>query len=155
MIVGYEGTPSAVAAKKAAVTAALTDLGGTPLGAEPGEAWAAGRFDAPYLRDSLLDVGVLVETLETVTFWSNRERLYTAVRSALEAALGEGTMVLCHISHVYATGCSLYFTVAAAGGGEERLERWLRRRPPPTTRSSPAVRRSPTTTRSAPTTAGG
>ena len=34
-------------------------------------------------------------------------------------------MVLCHISHVYATGCSLYFTVAAAGG-EERLERWLK-----------------------------
>ncbi|WP_246372177.1 FAD-binding oxidoreductase, partial [Nocardioides pelophilus] len=116
MIVGYEGTPTSVAAKKAAVTAALTDLGGTPLGNEPGDAWAAGRFEAPYLRDSLLDVGVLVETLETVTFWSNRERLYAAVKSALEAALGEGTMVLCHISHVYATGCSLYFTVAAAGG---------------------------------------
>lgn len=125
MIVGYEGTPAAVAAKKAAVTTTLKDLGGTPLGAEPGEAWAAGRFDAPYLRDSLLDVGVLVETLETVTFWSNRERLYTAVRSALKTALGEGTMVLCHISHVYATGCSLYFTVAAAGG-EDRLGRWLK-----------------------------
>ncbi len=124
MIVGYEGTSSAVAAKKEAVTAALTDLGGTNLGAEPGEAWAAGRFNAPYLRDSLLDVGVLVETLETVTFWSNRERLYTAVKSALESALGEGTMVLCHVSHVYATGCSLYFTVAAAGG-DQRLERWL------------------------------
>lgn len=125
MIVGYEGTPAAVAAKKAAVTAALTDLGGTALGAEPGEAWAAGRFNAPYLRDSLLDVGVLVETLETVTFWSNRERLYTAVKSALESALGEGTMVLCHISHTYATGCSLYFTVAAAGF-EQPLERWLK-----------------------------
>ena len=48
------------------------------------------------------------------------------MKSALETALGEGTMVLCHISHVYATGCSLYFTVAAAGGGEERLERWLK-----------------------------
>ncbi|WP_245993961.1 FAD-binding oxidoreductase [Nocardioides immobilis] len=125
MIVGYEGTPAAVAAKKAAVTTALTGLGGTPLGAEPGEAWAAGRFNAPYLRDSLLDVGVLVETLETVTFWSNRERLYAAVKSALEEALGEGTMVLCHISHVYATGCSLYFTIAEAGG-EDRLERWLK-----------------------------
>ena len=125
MIVGYEGTPAAVAAKKAAVTAALAELGGTALGAEPGRAWEAGRFDAPYLRDSLLDVGVLVETLETVTFWSNRERLYTAVKSALESALGEGTMVLCHISHVYATGCSLYFTVAAAGG-EQPLERWLK-----------------------------
>ena len=124
MIVGYEGTSAAVAAKKSAVTATLTTMGGTSLGAEPGEAWAAGRFDAPYLRDSLLDVGVLVETLETVTFWSNRERLYAAVKAALQSALGEGTMVLCHISHVYATGCSLYFTVAAAGG-QQRLERWL------------------------------
>jgi alkyldihydroxyacetonephosphate synthase len=125
MIVGYEGTPSSVAAKQAAVTEVLHGLGGTSLGPEPGDAWAAGRFNAPYLRDSLLDVGVLVETLETVTFWSNRERLYGAVKAALEEALGEGTMVLCHISHVYATGCSLYFTVAAAGT-DQPLERWLK-----------------------------
>ncbi|WP_408897307.1 FAD-binding oxidoreductase [Nocardioides sp. R1-1] len=124
MIVGYEGTPAAVAAKRAAVTEALGALGGTSLGAAPGESWAQGRFSAPYLRDSLLDVGVLVETLETATFWSNRENLYTRVRAALEETLGEGTMVLCHISHVYATGCSLYFTVAAPGG-EDPLARWL------------------------------
>ncbi|HVK30272.1 MAG TPA: FAD-linked oxidase C-terminal domain-containing protein, partial [Nocardioides sp.] len=123
MIVGYEGTPAAVAAKKAAVTAALTELGGRPQGAEPGEAWAHGRFNAPYLRDSLLDNGVLVETLETVAFWSNRENLYTRVKAALEAAL-PGAMVLCHVSHVYATGCSLYFTVAAPGG-EDPLAAWL------------------------------
>ncbi|WP_252373830.1 FAD-binding oxidoreductase [Pimelobacter sp. 30-1] len=124
MIVGYEGTPAAVAAKKSAVTAALTDLGGAPQGSGPGEAWAHGRFNAPYLRDSLLDVGVLVETLETVTFWSNRENLYTRVKSALQETLGEGAMVLCHISHVYATGCSLYFTVAAPGGADP-LATWL------------------------------
>lgn len=124
MIAGYEGTPEAVAAKQAAVTAALTALGGRPQGTAPGEAWAQGRFNAPYLRDSLLDVGVLVETLETVTFWSNRENLYTRVKAALEEALGEGTMVLCHVSHVYATGCSLYFTVAAPGG-DDPLARWL------------------------------
>jgi alkyldihydroxyacetonephosphate synthase len=123
MIVGYEGTPAAVAAKKAAVTAALTALGGAPQGTGPGEAWAHGRFNAPYLRDSLLDNGVLVETLETVTFWSNRENLYTRVKAALEAAL-PGAMVLCHVSHVYATGCSLYFTVAAPGG-EDPLAAWL------------------------------
>lgn len=124
MIVGYEGTPEAVEAKQAAVTAALQKLGGTALGREPGESWAEGRFAAPYLRDSLLDVGVLVETLETATFWSKRDELYRAVSSALTDALGEGTLVLCHISHVYATGCSLYFTVATAGG-EQPLERWL------------------------------
>lgn len=113
MITGFEGEPDAVAAKRAAVTAVLTGLGGTPLGADPGEKWAHGRFDAPYLRDAMLDVGVLVETLETATFWSNLDRLYADVKSALTGSLGDPSIVLCHISHVYETGCSLYFTVAA------------------------------------------
>jgi len=113
MITGYEGTPAAVEARRAAVAAVLTDLGGSDLGEEPGRSWVEGRFRAPYLRDSMLDVGVLVETLETATWWSNLDRLYNGVKGALEASLGERTIVLCHISHVYETGCSLYFTVAA------------------------------------------
>jgi alkyldihydroxyacetonephosphate synthase len=123
MIAGYEGEPAANAAKRAAVTGVLTDLGGTCLGEEPGQAWAHGRFNAPYLRDSLLDVGVLVETLETATFWSNREALYAGVKTALETSLGEGTIVLCHISHVYETGCSIYFTVAAKESADP-LPQW-------------------------------
>ena len=113
MIVGHEGTAEQVAARRDAVTAVLAGLGGTDLGEEPGRAWVAGRFHAPYLRDSMLDVGVLVETLETATFWSNLDRLYADVKQALESSL-DGAMVLCHISHVYETGASLYFTVAAA-----------------------------------------
>jgi alkyldihydroxyacetonephosphate synthase len=113
MITGYEGTPVAVESRRTAVGALLADLGGTNLGEEPGRSWVEGRFRAPYLRDSMLDVGVLVETLETATWWSNLDRLYSDVKAALERNLGEGTIVLCHISHVYETGCSLYFTVAA------------------------------------------
>jgi alkyldihydroxyacetonephosphate synthase len=124
MITGYEGAPAAVEARRAAVSHLLSELGGTPVGEGPGEAWAHGRFDAPYLRDSMLDVGVLVETLETATFWSNRERLYAAVKGALQESLGEGTLVLCHISHVYETGCSLYFTVAAKESADP-LAQWL------------------------------
>ncbi len=85
--------------------------GGTSLGEDEG--WSTGRFHGPYLRDSMLDVGVLVETLETVTFWSRLHQVYDAVKAALTDSLGEGTLVLCHISHVYETGASLYFTVAA------------------------------------------
>ena len=125
MITGFEGSPAAVAAKRAAVTAVLADLGGTPVGEEAGRRWAHGRFDAPYLRDSMLDVGVLVETLETATFWSNLGALYDGVRAALTQTLGDPAIVLCHISHVYETGCSLYFTVAAPEG-DEPLERWAR-----------------------------
>ncbi len=129
MITGYEGEPDAVDAKRAAVTAVLTGLGGAPVGEAAGEKWAHGRFDAPYLRDSLLDVGVLVETLETATFWSNVERLYADVKAALTDALspspGDPSIVLCHISHVYETGCSLYFTVAAKEAADP-LAQWER-----------------------------
>ena len=122
MIVGHEGTPEQVATRHAAVATVLAGLGGTDLGEEPGRAWAEGRFHAPYLRDSLLDVGVLVETLETATFWSNLHRLNADVRGALEGAL-DGAMVLCHVSHVYETGASLYFTVAAKAT-EDPLVQW-------------------------------
>ena len=124
MITGYEGDPDAVAAKRAAVSAVLSGLGGEALGEEPGQSWVHGRFDAPYLRDSMLDVGVLVETLETATFWSNVDRLYTEVKAALEDSLGAGTLVLCHVSHVYETGCSLYFTVAVKET-DDPLAQWL------------------------------
>jgi alkyldihydroxyacetonephosphate synthase len=124
MIVGHEGTPAAVAAKRAAVTMLLEGVGGICLGDEGGAAWAKDRFHGPYLRDSLLDIGVLVETLETVTYWSRIEDVYQAVKAALVGALGEATLVLCHISHVYETGCSLYFTVATKAS-EEPLPQWL------------------------------
>ncbi|WP_293787545.1 FAD-binding oxidoreductase [uncultured Aeromicrobium sp.] len=125
-ITGYEGTGEDVTRRKAAATAVLHDAGGTPLGEEAGEAWRAGRFDAPYLRDPLLEHGVLVETLETATFWSSLLELRNAVADALTTALAEqGTpaIVLCHISHVYETGASLYFTVAAQQA-EDPLAQW-------------------------------
>ncbi|HEX2895293.1 MAG TPA: FAD-binding oxidoreductase [Marmoricola sp.] len=113
MITGYEGTAEAVEARRTACTSLLTSLGGANLGEDGGRAWAEGRYHGPYLRDSLLDVGVLVETLETATFWSRLDEVYQAVKQSLTASLGDTAIVLCHISHVYETGASLYFTFAA------------------------------------------
>lgn len=116
LVAGFEGAAANAEASRAAASALLGAAGGQPLGEEAGAAWARGRFDGPYLRDSLLDAGVLVETLETATFWSGLPELYRRVRAALEEALAaQGTppLVLCHVSHVYETGASLYFTVAA------------------------------------------
>jgi alkyldihydroxyacetonephosphate synthase len=124
MIAGYEGTPAAVTTRRTAVTAVLTGLGGELAGEDPGRSWAAGRFDAPYLRDSMLDVGVLVETLETAAYWSRLRSVYDGVSAALRGSLGESAIVLCHVSHVYETGASLYFTVAAAEG-DDPIGRWL------------------------------
>ncbi|WP_131763417.1 FAD-binding oxidoreductase, partial [Actinomadura fibrosa] len=118
-VLGFEGTPDEIADRRARAAEVLARAGGEPLGAAPGEKWEHGRFDAPYLRDALLDVGAFVETLETATFWSDVPALYEAVRCALIGALsGAGTppLVMCHISHVYAAGASLYFTIVSAQG---------------------------------------
>ncbi|KAA1422163.1 FAD-binding oxidoreductase [Mumia zhuanghuii] len=125
-IVGYEGGTDEVESRRAAATAVLEECGGVSAGTEAGEKWRTGRFHGPYLRDPLLDAGAFVETLETVTWWSNVSRLKTAVTEAIQTALGtQGTpaIVLCHISHVYETGASLYFTVACAQG-EDALAQW-------------------------------
>ena len=108
-IIGFDGPYNQATAD------VLTASGGTNLGEGPGETWRLGRYRAPYLRDPLLDEGALVETLETATFWSRIPALKAAVTQALGDALSATPpLVLCHISHVYETGASLYFTVICA-----------------------------------------
>ncbi len=120
VVTGYAGSPSDVEYRQAAVGRSLTAAGLTPLGSAAGDAWARGRFEGPYLRDALLDVGVVAETLETAGFWSTLPALYAGVRDALTAALaGDGSvapLVLAHVSHVYPTGASLYFTAVFPAG---------------------------------------
>jgi alkyldihydroxyacetonephosphate synthase len=115
-ILGYEGTAGEVERIRTGATAVIRAHGGEPAEGA-GEAWRQGRYRAPYLRDALLDEGALVETLETAAFWSGLPGLYTAVSEAVQDSLTEqGTppVVLCHVSHVYPAGASLYFTVACA-----------------------------------------
>jgi alkyldihydroxyacetonephosphate synthase len=128
LLAGYEGTRVQVGRAREVATSVLTESGGRALGTDVGQAWADGRFDGPYLRDSLLDIGVLVETFETVTFWSRLQQLYGAVKRAVEDALtdqGTTPLVLCHVSHVYETGASLYFTVVAKQL-DDGLTQWSR-----------------------------
>jgi alkyldihydroxyacetonephosphate synthase len=127
-VVGFEGTEAEVDARAAAVGAVLAAAGGTRLGPEPVAHWRENRFSAPYLRDTLLSAGILAETLETAASWTDLLPLHAAVAGALTAALeGDegGAVVMCHVSHTYATGASLYFTVATAAGTAP-LERWER-----------------------------
>ena len=117
----FEGTAAHAYSRHAETRAVIEAGGGTSLGEGPAKAWEQGRFDAPYLRDALLAAGALCETLETATTWSNIAALKAAVTEALTAALsssGTSALVMCHISHVYPTGASLYFTVVAGQRGD-------------------------------------
>jgi alkyldihydroxyacetonephosphate synthase len=115
-ILGWEGGEAEVSAQGDAARAVIERLGGVAE-AGAGERWVEGRYRGPYLRDALLEAGALVETLETATFWSGIPRVYAAVSATVRdalTALGTPPIVLCHISHVYASGASLYFTIGCA-----------------------------------------
>jgi alkyldihydroxyacetonephosphate synthase len=117
----FEGTPELVAARHEATRAVLLAQGGTSLGDAPARHWAERRFDGPYLRDPLLAEGALVETLETATSWSNLASVKQAVTETIQRKFAEFdsvSLVLCHISHVYDTGASLYFTIIGAQRGD-------------------------------------
>jgi alkyldihydroxyacetonephosphate synthase len=126
-ILGFEGEPDEVAARRKRALELARRGGGLAVGRSPGEAWSKGRFSAPYLRDELLTQGVMVETLETATRWSNLRVLHRKVSTAIADALSaEGTpgLVMCHVSHLYETGASLYFTFIARQREGAELEQW-------------------------------
>jgi len=120
----YEGED--VDARRSRTGELLAAAGGTSSGEGAAEDWLEGRFDGPYLRDALLDAGVFCETLETAATWSGLHRLRAAVEGALKdgfADAGARSYVMCHVSHIYPTGASLYFTVLA-GVRSDMLSTW-------------------------------
>lgn len=123
MIVGWEGEREAVDRRRE-LSCRLLRAGGTiPLGASAGRSWERGRYDGPHLRDALIDAGVLVETLETAHSYAAIGELYDGVRAALERATGGG-VVMCHVSHAYRDGASLYFTFLAAARRGGEIAQW-------------------------------
>lgn len=127
MILGWDGPREQVGLRRSVVRKVLADHQTLRLGTRPGDAWAHSRFDGAYLRDDLMDRGILIETLETATTWSNYRNLYTNVRAGLAESLadrGTPALIMCHISHLYATGCSLYYTWIARQHPGHELQQW-------------------------------
>jgi alkyldihydroxyacetonephosphate synthase len=126
-ILGFEGDREEVGVRRARALGLVRRGGGLPVGRSPGRAWLASRFSAPYLRDELLTHGVMVETLETATPWSNLRALHRRVGDAIGDSLracGTPGLVMCHVSHLYETGASLYFTLIARQQEDGELAQW-------------------------------
>ncbi|MBB4663782.1 FAD-binding oxidoreductase [Conexibacter arvalis] len=125
LLVGWEGSEADVAGRALATAALLREAGAVPLGEEAAASWRSGRFRAPRLRDELLPLGLVVETLETATSWRDLEAVHAAVGEALRGALADATpLVACHISHLYAAGASLYFSVIARQDSADPVGQW-------------------------------
>ena len=139
LILAATGTSRTVREARSRSRALVRSHGGVGVGDLTGREWRNSRFRLPYLRNTLWEYGWAVETLETATTWSQLYPIAQAVLGALRTALyasgdasgagsdaGERVLAMCHVSHAYPTGASLYFTVIfrLAGDREETLERW-------------------------------
>jgi alkyldihydroxyacetonephosphate synthase len=127
IIVGFEGEEESVSRRRALSVRALHRGGAVYLGQSAGRSWEHGRYQGPYLRDTLMEMGAMVETLETSQTWSNLGALHAAVGSAIRDSLSDqGTpgLAFCHLSHAYPDGASLYFTFIARARQGEEIEQW-------------------------------
>jgi len=126
--VGYEGSAGHVAAERKAAGRLIARHGGVCIGSSPGALYDQKKFDTPYIRDFLLERGVLADVSETAAPWSELTPLYDTARSRVHAAFGElGVQgyLMCHMSHSYHAGACLYFTFAfKALAGSDELEQY-------------------------------
>jgi alkyldihydroxyacetonephosphate synthase len=109
LLLGWAGGAQEATLARQAAARVWRAAGGLALGQSGWRRWLAERFRHPYLRDELLSAGWGTDTLETAAPWATLGTLYSAVREAMTAA-GVRVVILCHLSHAYRDGASLYFT---------------------------------------------
>ena len=92
-----------------------------------GAAWRSSFLRAPFMREQLVLLGLVVETFETATTWDRIPSLIADVTARTTDALREvcgGGTVTCRLTHVYPDGAAPYFTVIAPGRPGSELAQW-------------------------------
>jgi alkyldihydroxyacetonephosphate synthase len=97
--------------------------GAFSIGAKPTRKWLEQRYSSAYLRDPLMDLGIMTDTLETAVMWDNLIPLWSEVRKYLKSR--PKTVVMVHISHVYENGANLYFTFLSPMKKGDELNEYL------------------------------
>ena len=127
VITGFEGTTAEVRRRRSEAVRELSAAGAISLGSRAGRGWSEGRFHGPYLRESLLDRGLVVDTFETSATWSDYLEAHRSIRETTVdclKSLGMKGLVMCHLSHCYPESASLYFTVIATPRSEGPAASW-------------------------------
>ena len=117
---------AALEARKELASSVIERAGSSSrLDAAYGDHWWQHRHDAvdTYARimgpDRAFGPGVIVDTFEVAGLWSAVPRLYAGIKEALTA---HAQAVLCHLSHLYPSGSSLYFTFLVSGADDRDAE---------------------------------
>jgi alkyldihydroxyacetonephosphate synthase len=134
LVLGFESADHPVDAWMNRAVELVQDHGGTlPEGVRTssGEgaagAWRGSFLRAPYTRDALVAMGVIVETFETAITWDRFPALHGAAVEAVEKALQEvcgGGWVTCRFTHVYPDGPAPYFSIIAPSKRGSQIAMW-------------------------------
>jgi len=81
----------------------------TPFGVT--QRWEKSRFTDPYMREDLMDFGILIDTLECAVTWEQMPKVHAQVRAFVKAR--PQTICMTHLSHAYPQGGNLYFIFVA------------------------------------------
>jgi alkyldihydroxyacetonephosphate synthase len=103
-------------------------------GDEAAGTWRQAFLEAPYLRDSLISLGVLSDTFETAITWDRFAEFNSRVREAARRAVAEvcdapaddegSPRVMCRFTHVYPNGPAPYFTILAPARRGSEAAQW-------------------------------
>lgn len=94
--------------------------GALPMTGYVTKSWEKGRFNDPYLRDTLMDFGICTDTLECTVNWSNMAQVHRDVRKVCHAL--PNTVVTTHMSHCYPQGANLYFIFITRMSDEDEFK---------------------------------
>jgi alkyldihydroxyacetonephosphate synthase len=123
-LAGFPAGPPGLDARKQAAAEIMRATGGE-LGASYGEHWWQHRNDAVQTFAQIMGpertfgTGVIVDTMEVAGLWSAVPGLYDGIKTALSA---HAQAVACHLSHLYPSGSSLYFTFLITGADDHDAE---------------------------------
>lgn len=118
LVLVFEGELRRTQREEEAARELCLRLGGEDEGEAPARRWLETRYDVSYKMSPVLDAGGFADTMEVATTWDKVLDVYERVREAV----APWAFVLCHFSHAYVEGCSLYFSFAASGGSEAEQE---------------------------------
>jgi alkyldihydroxyacetonephosphate synthase len=134
LVLGFESADHPVDAWMARAVELVQDHGGalpegvrTSSGEGAAGTWKNSFLRAPYTRDALVAMGLIVETFETSITWDRFDALHSTVTAAVEKALAEvcgGGWITCRFTHVYPDGPAPYFSVIAPSRRGSQIAMW-------------------------------
>jgi len=140
MVLGFESADHALDAWMARALECCGDHGGTyAAGAAQttddaevtkkgaGGAWRQNFLVFPYIREAMVQMGILGETFETAVTWDRFPEFHRVVMEATQRAVnkacGQG-LVGCRFTHAYPDGPAPYYSVLAPGKKGRLLQQW-------------------------------